>query len=311
MAVMETRYVIVTPAFNEAAYIERTIESVVAQTIRPVQWVIVDDSSTDNTGDIVQAYSQRYTWIQGIQRAKVPGQTYYGSNVYAILEGLQRVVEVDYDFLAVLDADIELCPDYYEAVFRKFDEHPELGVASGTYLEMEGNEQIEARIDRLHTPKAIQVFRRQCYEQIGGYIPFKNGGEDSGTEVMARMLGWQTWSFPEIKAIHNRPVGTGDGRSLLGARFRLGLSDYCVGTHPLFMLFKCIKRSVWERPCLLSGFARLAGFSYGYLSRAPCQMPKAAKKFLRREQLGRLLVAVRLRRPGWTPRLRVNAPSGS
>jgi len=300
--------VVVTPAFNEADYIERTIESVVAQTVRPVRWVIVDDGSTDNTSDIVRAYSQRHDWIEGMQRTKVPGQTYYGSNVYAILEGLRRVAERAYDFLAVLDADIELCPDYYEAVFRKFDEHPELGVASGTYLEKEGDRQIEARIDRLHTPKAIQVFRRPCYEQIGGYIPFRNGGEDSGTEVMARMVGWQTWSFPEIKAIHHRPVGTGDGRSLLGARFRLGLSDYCVGTHPLFMLCKCAKRSVWERPYLLSGFARLAGFLSGYLRRESCQMPEAAKKYLRKEQLGRLLATVRLRKPGWAPRPGVGDP---
>jgi glycosyltransferase involved in cell wall biosynthesis len=302
MTVMGTKYVIVTPAFNEAGYIRRAVEGVLAQTILPVRWVIVDDGSTDETGEIVSEYSQRYGWIQGMRRTKVPGQTYYGSNVYAILEGLRQLEQVDYEFLAVLDADIELCSDYYEAVFRRFERYPELGVASGTYLEKEGDGQVEARIDRLHTPKAIQVFRRQCYEQIGGYIPFRNGGEDSGTEVMARMLGWKTWSFPEIKAVHHRPVGTGDGRSLLKARFRLGLSDYGVGTHPVFMLCKCVKRCVWERPFILSGLARLMGFCSGYCRREPRQMPEAALGYLRREQLSRLLVTVRLRKPGWTPR---------
>jgi glycosyltransferase involved in cell wall biosynthesis len=300
--IADTKYVIVTPAFNEAACIERTIESVVAQTILPVQWIIVDDGSTDNTLEIVQEYSRRYEWIKGVRRTKVPGQTYYGSNVYAILEGLRYLEKVEYDFLGVLDADIELCPDYYEAIFRRFEQYPELGVTSGTYLEKEDGGLIEARIDRLHTPKAIQVFRRECYEKIGGYIPFRNGGEDSGTEIMARMFGWQTWSFREIQVVHARPAGTGDGRSLLRGRFRLGLSDYCVGTHPLFMLCKCVKRSLWERPYFISGFVRLIGFLYGYCSREPCQMPKAAKKFLRREQLGRLLITLRLREPGWAPR---------
>lgn len=302
MIATEARYVIVTPAFNEAACIGRTIESVVAQTIRPVQWVIVDDGSTDDTNRIVREYARKYDWIRGVQRTRVPGQTYYGSNVYAILEGLGHMKALDYDFLAVLDADIELPADYYEAVLGKFERYPELGVTSGTYLEKEGDGLVEARIDRLHTPKAIQVFRRECYERIGGYIPFKNGGEDSGTEVMARMLGWQTWSFPDIKALHDRPAGTGDGRSLLQGRFRLGMSDYGVGTHPLFMICKCAKRGVWERPYGLSGLVRLMGYLYGWCRGEPRQMPKEARRFMRQEQLGRLLAAMRLRRPGWSPR---------
>lgn len=296
-----SRYVLVTPAFNEAGFIERTIESVLAQTTLPVEWAIVDDGSTDSTPEIVQTYTQRHDWIQAVPRTRVPGQTYYGSNVYAIQEGVRRLGHLDYDFLAILDADIELCPDYYEAIFRKFAQYPELGIASGTYLEKEGGRLVEARIDRRSTPKAIQVFRRTCYEQIGGYIPFKNGGEDSGTEVMARMHGWQTWSFPDIRVMHNRPAGLGECRSVLRSRFRFGLTDYCVGTHPVFMLCKCVKRSVWERPYFLSGVMRLLGFLYGYCSRESCQMPGEARRFLRKEQLGRLRAALRLRQSGWAP----------
>lgn len=294
-------YVIVTPAFNEAAYIERTIQSVVRQTIRPVRWVIVDDGSTDPTPQIVQRYARQYDWMRYLRRERVPGQTYYASNVYAIQEGLQSLTEVDYAYLAILDADIELCPDYYEAVLGRFKRYPELGIATGTYLEKEGDALVEARIDRRSTPKAIQVFRRECYEQIGGYIPFKNGGEDSGVEVLSRMHGWQTWSFRDIQVVHHRPVGTGDGHSLLRARFQLGFRDYCLGTHPAFMTFKCAKRCVWERPYFVSGLLRLAGFWHGYLRREARQLPAEAVKFLRREQLGRLLASLRLREPGWSP----------
>lgn len=301
MTTEPSTYVIVTPAFNEAVQIERTIQSVVAQTIRPARWVIVDDGSTDDTGRIVREYSQRHDWIRCLRREKRRGQTYFASNVYAIQEGIQAVSDVDYAFLAILDADIELCPDYYQAVLGRFEQYPELGIATGTYLEKEGDLLVEARIDRRSTPKAIQVFRRECYEQIGGYIPFRNGGEDSGVEVLSRMHGWQTWSFRDIQVIHHRPVGTGDGHSLLRARFQLGFRDYCLGTHPAFMTFKCARRCVWERPYLLSGLLRLAGFWSGYLRRESRQLPAEAVRYLRREQLGRLLAAMRLRGPGWSP----------
>ncbi len=294
-------YVVVTPAFNEAAFIERTIQSVVRQTVRPLAWVVVDDGSADETGRIVQEYCRCHDWIRYLRRERVAGQTYYASNVYAIQEGLRSLDGTAYAYLAILDADIELCPDYYEAVLGRFARYPELGIATGTYLEKEGGGFVEARIDRRSTPKAIQVFRRECYERIGGYIAFRNGGEDSGVEVLARMHGWQTWSFPDIQVIHNRPVGTGDGRSLLRARFRLGLTDYCLGTHPVFMILKCAKRCVWERPYVLSGLLRMVGFSYGCFRRESRQMPTEAVRFLRQEQLSRLLAVVRLRRPGWSP----------
>jgi biofilm PGA synthesis N-glycosyltransferase PgaC len=298
----KSTYAIVTPAFNEATQIERTIQSVAAQTIRPVRWVVVDDGSTDQTGSIVQRYCHEHDWIHYLRREKIPGQTYFASNVYAIQEGIRSLADVDYAYLAILDADIELCPDYYEAVFGRFEQYPELGIATGTYLEKEGDCLVEARIDRRSTPKAIQVFRRECYEQIGGYIPFRNGGEDSGVEVLSRMHGWQTWSFRDIQVVHHRPVGTGDGRSLLRARFQLGFRDYCLGTHPAFMTFKCVKRCVWERPYLVSGLLRLAGFWSGYLRRESRQLPTEAVRFLRREQLGRLLATMRLRERGWSPR---------
>jgi glycosyltransferase involved in cell wall biosynthesis len=294
-------YVLITPAYNEADLIEKTIQSVVAQTRLPRTWVIVDDGSVDKTGEIVQEYARRYDWIWSVRREKVAGHTYYASNVFAIQEGLRRVEGLDYAYVAILDADIELCSNYYESVLSRFEKYSELGIGTGTYLEREGDRFVEARIDRRSTPKAIQVFRRECYEQIGGYIPFKNGGEDSGAEVLARMNGWQTWSFPDIKVVHNRPVGTGDGRSLLRARFRFGLTDYCLGAHPAFMLCKCVKRCVWERPYVLSGCLRLVGYLYACCRREPSQMPPEAKRFLRKEQLGRLLAMVGLQQSGWAP----------
>jgi poly-beta-1,6-N-acetyl-D-glucosamine synthase len=59
-----SKYVLITPARNEAQSIELTIQSVVAQTIRPLRWVIVSDGSTDETDNIVSKYAAEHPWIE-------------------------------------------------------------------------------------------------------------------------------------------------------------------------------------------------------------------------------------------------------
>ncbi len=294
-------YVLLTPAYNEGAFIARTIDSVLAQTIRPLKWVIVDDGSTDDTPEVVKRYAERSEFIEYCRRERKTGDSYYGSNVYAILQGYERLKHLHFDYLAILDADIILCPDYYEQIFRRFDANPELGIATGTYIEQVGGHWLEALIDRRSTPKALQVFRRGCYEQIGGYLPCQNGGEDTCAEIMARMRGWQTWSFPDIRVIHQRPVGMRNGRALLRARFRQGLTDYCLATHPLFMLAKCLRRCLKERPYLASGLARLAGFAYGYVRRERREIPNDVGRYVRGEQVRRLLANAGIGPRLWRP----------
>ena len=284
----KNKYVIITPAFNEEKYIQRVIESVIGQSIIPLKWIIVDDGSTDNSKKIIHKFLDNNEWITYLRREKIFGHTYYGSNVYAILDGIKCVENLDYDYLAILDADIILCDDYYERVLEKFSLHPELGVATGTYFEIIGGKKIEANIDRMSTPKAIQVFKKQCYKKIGGYLPMKHGGEDTCAEVMARMNGWKTWSFNDIHVQHLRPVGTRNSSDLLMARFRLGITDYSVGTHPLFMIFKSAKRAITEIPYLTSGLARFLGFIYGYIKHEERQVPEKMIVYLRKEQLNRL-----------------------
>lgn len=295
------KYVIITPTYNEGRFIRETIDGVTSQTMLPIRWVIVDDGSTDNTVDILKQYQDQYDFIECHSRSRKAEHTYYESNVYAILEGYDRVKNLDFEYLAILDADIILCNDYYEEIFRCFDINQDIGIATGTLLEEVDGRLKETVIDRYSTPKAFQVFRRACYEQIGGYIPCKNGGEDSCAEIMARMRGWQTWSFPDIKVIHQRPVGTRDNRTVLYARFNQGLTDYCLGTHPIFMLAKCLRRCLVEKPFISSGVARLAGFLHGYIIREQRQIPDEAKRFVRREQMKRLLACVGIGPKLWKP----------
>ena len=301
VAVPDATYVLITPAYNEGRFLAKTIEGVLTQTRRPLRWVIVDDGSTDDTWDIMRRYAERCGFIERCQRQREPGETYYGSNVHALLQGYARVKDLAFDYLAILDADMILCPRYYEEIFRRFEANRELGIATGTYVEEVAGSWREALIDRRSTPKALQVFRRACYAQIGGYVPCPNGGEDSYTEILARMHGWQTWSFPDLQAIHQKPVGTGDGKSILRGKFRQGLTDYCVATHPVFMIAKCLRRCFKERPYGGAGLARLAGFAYGYLARERRQIVDEARRYVRKEQVRRLWASVGLGPRLWQP----------
>jgi len=283
-----TKYIIITPAYNEAEYIEKTIESVISQCILPSLWVIVDDGSTDDTAKIIQRYAKEYGWIKYVYREKESDHSYYASNVYAIIAGYKHVKIVRYDFLAILDADVTLPMDYYEQIFVRFNRDEKLGTASGVYQDMVNGKLQKVLNDRRSTPKAIQVFRRECFEQIGGYLPLKYGGEDTCSCIMARMRGWKTWSFPELCVVHNKPAGTGHTANMLKIRFRNGLNEYGLATHPVFMLVKSLRRCLKERPYILGGLARLTGFLYGYCLWEKRQVSNDFIRFIRKEQIGRI-----------------------
>lgn len=292
---MQSNFIIITPAFNEADYIEQTIQSVLAQTMKPLVWVIVDDGSTDQTAEIIKRYAQQYPWVHYVYREKDPSQTYYASNVYAIQYGLNTIKNSklktqNYDYLAILDADISLPSDYYEKILNRMQSDSKLGIASGVYVDNLGQGRIRKVLnDRRSTPKALMVFRKKCFDDIGGFIPMKYGGEDTVACFAARMNGWKTWSFPDVVAIHNKPVGTGHAKGLLKIRYRQGIAEYFLATHPLFMLAKSVRRCFKESPYGLSGLLRLAGFIYAFCKNEKRQIPEDLVKFIRKEQFSRVL----------------------
>lgn len=282
------KYVIITPAYNEAGYIAKTIESVVSQTVLPSLWVIVDDGSTDSTANVIQQYEKRYSWIKYVYRKKESDHSYFASNVYAIIAGYEHVKAADYDFLAILDADITLPRDYYQQIFKRFNRDQKLGIASGVYQDLVNGKLRKILNDRRSTPKALMVFRKQCYQDIGGFIPMKYGGEDTVACAVARMKDWKTWSFPELCVVHNKPIGHGHSKRMLKIRFRNGVCEYFVGTHPLFFLVKSIRRCFRERPYLFGGLSRIVGYCYGCFGHEKKQITNELARYIKREQLSRL-----------------------
>jgi len=185
------RYVLVTPARDEARFIELTIESIVAQEVRPIKWVIVSDGSTDGTDEIVEKYSAEHSWIELVRMPQRRNRDFAGK-VYAFNSGYARVKDLLYDAIGSMDADISFDSDYFAFLLGKLAEDPRLGLV-GTPFEDGSHQTYDYRFTSIeHVSGACQLFRRDCFEQIGGYVPVKAGGIDQLAVLAARMKGWNS-----------------------------------------------------------------------------------------------------------------------
>jgi biofilm PGA synthesis N-glycosyltransferase PgaC len=282
MSANAKKYVLVTAAYNEEAYIGKTIESIVGQTLLPQRWVIVSDGSTDRTDEIVQSYAVRYPFIQ-LYRNEDKHKRNFGAQVMAIHRGVEQLRGVDYDFIANLDADLTFDPTYYEQLLRKFDEHPQLGLAGGFVFDLEPDGVFRNRpMNGEHSvAHAVQMLRRECYEETGGWVALPYGGPDWHLQVSVQMLGWRIKAFRELPAYHHRPTGTAERR--FRNLFREGRMDYSVGSDPIFEIFKLARR-FRAKPFILSSFVRLSGFLWGYCIREERPVSKEFVRFLRSQQ---------------------------
>ena len=282
------RYVLVTPARNEEAYIGRTIESVLSQTELPQKWIIVSDGSVDSTDEIVSGYAERHSFIEllRVSRGKTSCKKDFGSKVHAFRAGYEQIKSTPHQFLGNLDADITFGPTYFQELLDRFECEPVLGVAGGIVMEAIGTDYIPQDTSLDSVCGSVQLFRRQCYEAFGGYIPIRVGGVDAAAEIMARMHGWRVQTFPKLPVHAERPVLTG-GANVLHTRYRQGVSNYLLGYHPLFQFFSSLSR-IGKRPALLGSLCTLAGYFWSSLKQREKVLPPETIHFLRREQMHRL-----------------------
>jgi glycosyltransferase involved in cell wall biosynthesis len=278
-------YVLITPARNEEAFIKCTLDSVVQQTYRPQKWVIVDDGSTDGTARIIKPYAAKYDWIE-LVNLPVRRDRNFAAKVEAFNAGRKRLENVDYDVVGNLDGDVSLEKDHFEFLLNKFHEDPILGVA-GTVFQEEGyNSATDSLEGQLHVSGQCQLFRRQCFDDIGGYLANRGGGIDWVAVTTARMKGWKTRSFREKSFFHHRHLGTAE-RSTFAAAFSYGEKDYYLGGHPVWELFRVAFRMA-KQPYLIQGVALALGYTWAAVRRFKRPISKELMRFHRREQMRKL-----------------------
>lgn len=287
---MKTQYIIITPVHNEEDLMEQVIESVIAQTVLPDKWLIVDDDSTDGTRAVIDKYIDGYDFIEYFHLQRSDIKTYYSRRINVILASVKHIQNANYDFIAFLDADLTMEPTYYENILSEFDRNPELGIASGIYENcIDGKlHKVVRDKENISTPGGLQVFRRECYDAIGGHVPLPYGGSDALMGILARMKGWTTRCFPEYKTIHYRPIGVRFGKGALRVKFKQGMQEYDLGTNPMFMVAKSLRRNFNEMPYFFAGLFRLLGFLYLLFKRQKRMISTETIKYVQREQLGRL-----------------------
>lgn len=283
---MSTRsnYVLVTPVRDEEATIGRTIASVTAQTIPPREWVIVSDGSTDGTEAIIRAAAAVHPWIRLLALAPRPGRS-FAAVVHNTETGIRHLECADYDFIGLLDSDVEFQTDYFEELMRRFAAEPALGLAGGVVIDV-GLPKDRFPRNRQDVPGAVQFFRRECFERIGGLIPIPEGGWDGMTCAMARMHGYRTRLFTDLVVDHLKPRNIAEG-GFIRRKWQMGVRDYAAGYHPLFEVVKCASR-LKDPPVIVGAVAWWVGYCTACLQRRKRVVDPEVVSFIRREQMNRV-----------------------
>jgi poly-beta-1,6-N-acetyl-D-glucosamine synthase len=278
-------YYIISPVRNEAKNIELTLSSVVKQTVKPIEWIIADDGSTDGTIEIVERYSKENPWIVLIQ---LPDRGYYdlitGGEVKAFYRGFERIKDKKWDFVAKLDGDISFEETYFERLFKEFANNNKLGLASGACFNWVQGKLIMEKSYEQHVRGAARCYKKECWDAIGGVI--SGLGWDAIDVYKARMLGWETRSFSAIPMVHHVKTWTKGG--IIHGRRRSGKLCYLMGMHPFFFCLKMVK-SLFAWPYIISAFAFGYGYFMPYIKNEKRPIDKELKRFIRKEQIQRIL----------------------
>ena len=279
-------YVLITAARNEEVFIEKTIFSVINQTVRPIKWIIVNDNSTDATGKIVEQHAAKHDFIN-LVNLKGSSERHFGNKVRAFNHGLKELQSFSYKFIGNLDADISLNKDYFERILLEFDKDSKLGVAGGMVSTCIGDKFVSQEVALDSVAGAVQLFRRECFEQINGYMVLPLGGIDAAAEIMSRMNGWRTRTFPFLIVLEHRRTGTATANPL-SARVKDGQRLQSLGYGWLFLCLRCLYRSM-DRPIFVGSAATLYGYFKGVINRYPVVLPPDVVQYLRSEQRSKLL----------------------
>jgi poly-beta-1,6-N-acetyl-D-glucosamine synthase len=258
-------YVVISPVKDEERYFEQTIKALSKQTIRPAEWIIVDDGSCDRTPQIIEAACKEFDWIVHLRINRDAARKLGLAEIRAFDAGYKFASDHEYGFVVKLDGDVDLPHDYFEQMIARFQERDKLGIASGMYLEQRNDKWETTKMPLYHAAGAAKMVRTQCFKDIGGFPLFP--GWDTADEIKAWAKGWETRHFPEIQFHHLKPEGSLQGPA---THILHGEIYYVCGGGKGFFLFKVVERMMSGKPFLLGGVLLL----YGYLRALVASRPK-------------------------------------
>ena len=281
-------YVLISPCRNEADYMRQTLDSVIAQSIQPTKWIIVDDGSGDETPQILAEYASKHDWIKIVTRSDRGHRAVGPGVIDAFYSGYDTINPDDYSYLCKLDLDLRLPPRYFEILMERMDANPFIATCSGkAYIEAGGHLVSERHGDETSLGMT-KFYRVACFKAIGGFV----------REVMwdgidchrCRMKGWIacSWDDPELRFVHLRPMGSSQ-QSIYTGRMRHGYGQYFMGSSLLFMIASAVYR-LNEKPYLLGSLAILWGWVRSALQGKPRYNDMEFRRFLRKYQMRALLV---------------------
>ena len=286
------RVVLVSPCRDEEATLERTITCVETQTRPPDLWVVVDDGSRDRTPEILAEAARRLPWLRVVRRDDRGERRLGGGVIEAFDEGLASV-DIDYDFVAKMDVDLEFSPDYIECLLGHFERDPRLAAASGKVFREENGRLVEEYMIDEMVAGQFKFYRRTAFERIGGFV--REVMWDGIDFHRARMHGYRTASLhdTELRILHLRLMGSSD-RGVYRGRLRWGRGQWYMGSSFPYVLASGLFRMT-EKPYGVGGALIIVGYLRAALERAPRYPDPDFRRELRRWQWQRLGDLLRMR----------------
>jgi len=278
--------VIISPVRDEAQYLRLTMDAMVAQTCRPLAWILVDDGSTDETADIVRQYAEKYPFIALLTRDNRGFRKLGGGVIAAFNFGLAHVAQHDYQYIAKLDGDMSFGPHYLEHMLRKLDDDPRLAAVSGKVYRHEDGRYIEERHIDEQVAGQFKLYKRTAFEDIGGFVEHLSwDGIDVHT---AWMKGWKTCSYydPQAWLWHHRIMGSSD-KHIYEGRLRWGRGNWYMGYHPLYAIVAGINR-MREKPLIIGGLLMIYSYFWSAVRGLPRYENPEFRRYLRQWQMTRL-----------------------
>jgi glycosyltransferase involved in cell wall biosynthesis len=218
------KYYIIIPAYNEEAFMALTLQSLVEQTVLPSKIVVVNDSSTDSTAEIVTSFSEKFPFITLVNK-KSDAIHLPGSKVIQAFHEGEKHIDDNYDIIVKVDADLIFPNNYFETIIKHFQSDAKIGMAGGfCYIEKNGDWILENLTDKDHIRGALKAYRKETYKQIGGLKPAM--GWDTVDELLCKFYNWKVVTDESLHVKHLKPTGASYNKA---ARYKQGEAFYSLG----------------------------------------------------------------------------------